>query len=179
MIADNKPFVEKVRVLAVAISKKYPDDIPRATQALMEASQKLAGFKGYIDRMIFLFFREIINDVRHEANVKLKRDAGVFGGPPKVNLGASPAIQQTYKEVKAWYEFCIAGRYLGAIRGGDLLGLAEIEMNQSMGHKVNGLLLRRLSAIVPADKRVRDVVPEAKIASLYRAAKRKADKLAA
>ena len=65
------------------------------------------------------------------------------------------------------YLYNIAGTSLGEVLGKDLLDLADIEDNRAEGHVFNSRVLRRLSDVVPENKKVKSAISEKKLNALF------------
>lgn len=147
--------------LARRAIRKYPDDIPAATEMfLVQAIKFPEEWSKFQVASVRDAARHLIGDVRHADNVSRRRNAGEYGGPAKVVAGKSEAVQRACADI---YAYSIAGRALGSILGSELEPIARAERRRAAGCEANARLLESLERIVPADKAVRDAVGEKKL----------------
>ena len=165
------PYPDEVLRIARDASRKYPDDIDTATNVAEREVRRLDCFADLVDQLVRSTVRALICDYRHHDNRILRKARGQYGGPAKVVSGDSKAVQQIAMTV---YEHRIAGMTLGNLLGEQLLPIANSEATRADGHKFNAILCRKLSVLVDAQERVRDVVPESKLVEIFRAAQREA-----
>lgn len=145
--------------------RKYPDDIPASVREAETRIRRLPEYSELVAMLVTSSVQQLIYDARHQSNGVLRRAAGVYGGPAKVTDSGSNAVQRVYA---SYYSYCIDGRTLGMIKGAELADIADNEESTANGHHFNARLCRRLAAMVPADKLVKDVVTERKLKGLFR-----------
>lgn len=109
---------------------------------------------------------EFVHDKRHAMNMSIWANNRKMPGDPKVIAGRSETVSAVGTALSE-YEFKLAGRILGDIYGNELDGLAASEEALSAGHTRNATLLRRLRAIVPDNKTVRQAVKPRKLKQLF------------
>lgn len=156
-------FLASVRTAAT----KYPDDINKATDRAVKSIRQHEEFDSLIDDMVRDCIRGKVHEFRHQQNIATWKEHGKYGGPAKVNVGASLAVQEVITSV---YAYAIAGKTLGSIFGGDLLDIAAGERAKADGHSANAKLCELLAPLVPKDKTVAEAVKETKLRELFRKA---------
>ena len=129
----------------------------------MSAIKRLPEYDDFREELVVYAVRGMVHDVRHADNIKMRREAGEFGGPAKVGVGA--AVQQACQNVYAYF---IAGTTLGMILGSQLSEIANSEAAKADGHLFNTRLCRRLARLVPANKTVKQAVKESVLAKIFR-----------
>jgi hypothetical protein len=153
--------------IATKSARKHADDIDAAVVAAEKAIRKLDEFGELIDALITDAIRQMVYEARHASNTAMKRQAGVYGQPAKVQAGTSEAVQKLYSSV---YQMRIAGTMLGLIRGSELPSLAETERSIASGHTLNAVLIESLIGLVGDDKTVQQCVSEKKLKTLLKKA---------
>lgn len=151
-------------------ARKHRDDIDHAVQCAERAVSKLPEWKDWIADLARAHLRELIHNVRHGDNVTMRRDAGEFGGPAKVDMSTGAANRIANQ---SWFSYFIGGRTLGQILGKELKGLAKSEREKAEGCIFNAKLLEQLAGMVPEEKRVCDAVSETQIKRIVKGAKGK------
>ena len=153
-------FQTEMRRIAEEADSRHPDSIDSATTEAEKAIRALPGFKTFVDDLVHSAVRSLINDSRHVTNVSIKRDVGAYGGPSKVVVGRSTAVQYVNRSV---YDLRIAGTALGLLRGSQLGDILESEQRHANGHTMNAEVLKALVPLVPDSKQVREAVTESKL----------------
>jgi hypothetical protein len=156
------PQVQSESILEIvkAAAEHHPGDIPSAVDEAEMAIRDLPDFEALISALLRSAIQELVYDARHALNTRIKRDAGYYGGPAKVN-GTSDGVQKVYESV---YRYCIGSTTLGELKGEDIPEIVEGEKAKAQGHQFNAELLEWLEAQgVKGEKRVREVVPEKKL----------------
>jgi len=151
-------------------ARKHRDDIDQAVQCAERAAKQLPGWKSWTADLIHAQIRNLIHGVRHADNVSMRRDAGDYGGPAKVDLSTGAANRIAGQ---SWFNYFVAGRTLGQILGKELKGIAEGERERAEGCVFNAKLCEQLAAIVPDEKRVCDVVTETQIKRIVKGTKKR------
>lgn len=159
-------FPSSVTAIINSAAAKYPSDINRAVTIAERLIRRLPEFDELVSMLVRDSILGKIHDARHCANIRMKRDAGAYGGPAKVVSGLSDAVNRVAESV--YYNFAIDGKALGNIMGDELKRIAGDERAKSDGHMFNYRLCQRLAAMVPEGKRVRDAVTEKKLKSIFR-----------
>lgn len=145
---------------------KNPDEIERAVKsALAEWQESDERTQEWIDGLERFAIREIVYRFRHSMNVDIRKQRGDFGKPADVTLGTGAANRVAQYVLD---QYSIDGRSLGGILGSELAALAKAESERANGHVFNATLCRKLAAIVPEDKTVREAVSNAKALALLR-----------
>ena len=155
-------FPESVEHAIASAVAKYPNDIDKARKHAEAAIRKLPEFKSLVDQFISKAIQEMVYDCRHTENVRTKRQAGYYGQRAKLKVGES--VRRAYQST---YDYYIAGRTLGEIKGAELADIASSESEKANGHRFNSMLCTTLKSMVPADKRVKDVMPEKKLRTIF------------
>lgn len=151
-------YPKSVLNIAKIAADRFPNDIPQAVEEAEQAIRDLPEFDSLVSQLIHSAIQGLVYECRHRSNVELKKQAGLYGGPPKVNPTGSEAVARVYKSC---YDYCIASTTLGELRGKDLSKIRDNELEVANGHLFNVALLEWLeSRGVKGEKRVRDVVPE-------------------
>lgn len=161
------PYPSDAVAIVTAIANDNSEDIPRAVELVKAALKKLPDYDGLVDSLITQAVREFIYDVRHKANVQMKRDSGRYGGEAKVVVGNSKDVQDSYTSLYAYF---IAGTTLGSLKGEQLLSIAESERSKAAGHTFNARLCEQLKPLVADDNMVKDCVPERKLKMIFKKA---------
>lgn len=157
-------YAESLLEVVSKAASQHPDDIDKAVDCAAKAVRKLPEFPEWVDQLVNGQLRNMIHDARHSANTRLRRDAGEYGGPAKVGLSTG-AVAEAARSV--YMHYAIGGRSLGMILGSELVSLAAAEQEKAQGHQFNVRLCQKLVEIVPADKRVSDVLTEGKLKKLF------------
>lgn len=159
-------FPESLLTVVKRAVKKYPADIEKCVAEAEKLLRKRKAFTEWVGMLITQGVQEIVYDIRHQINVRIKKENKEYGGKSTVIPGASEAVQ----EVESVYAYRIAGTMLGLVLGADLRGIADSEAAIANGHQFNSILARRLMPLVPKDKRVQDVVTEKRLQKMFREA---------
>lgn len=150
--------------LAAAVSDAVSRhlDPEKAIESLLR-SVKRSG--EWTDFLIAYACSDLVYDARHKMNVSVRRNAGEYGGPAKVNGESGAASNALVKSPHLHY--FIAGRCLGDVFGEELGSLADCERQKAETANFHVRLLANLAERVPEGKRVRDCFTERKLANLF------------
>jgi hypothetical protein len=161
---------EVYEIVAKAVEKFKSDNDESIALATQEAEKKiraLPNFNQMIAELITSSIRELVFDERHNKNVDMKRKAGVYGPPGKVNVVSSKSVREA---AGISYQYFVAGMTLGLILGSQLPACADQERRHGEGHFKNYRFLSMLIPLVANDKRVMDCVSKKRIVMLWRQA---------
>lgn len=153
---------ESVLAIASKEAMSHKDDIDKATLRSLVKIKKLVDYEAFVHLLIEMAVRELIHNMRHRENVRMRKDRGEYGGKAKVVPG-----EATAKIVRAVYDYMIAGITLGSVLGEDLQGIADAEAAKADGHSFNANLCRKLHPLVGKGKMVRECVKEAKLQKMF------------
>lgn len=131
-------------------------DAKKAVKKAVSAVRAMPDFRQMIDRLVNQAVADLVHDLRHQDNRRIKNAAKVYDVRPAVDPLQSDVVQA----VVSPYDFRIAGQTLGDLRGRDLIPLAETEEARARGHAENAALLRDLRPRVRDDQTVREAVSE-------------------
>lgn len=157
-------FPESVLNVAKLAAQKHADDVSAAVDEAERQIRRLPEFGDLVAALVRQAVQTLVYNERHRSNVRMRAEAGEYGRPAKVNVGASAAVNAV---IESLYLYRIAGTTLGLVRGADLAGIAASENAQANGHIFNARLCSELSALVPAEKAVQDAVSERKLRSIF------------
>lgn len=157
-------FPQEVRVIVREANTNSPSDIEGATTEALINVKRLSAYDELVDTLVEHAVHDLICDDRHSINTQIKHQSGVYYQTPKTVVGESTAVMRA--EFSA-YSYRIAGTSLGEVLGKDLLDIAGVEDNKADGHVFNSTLLRRLSNVVPQNKKVRNAITQKKLKSLF------------
>jgi len=151
--------------IAESAADKHPSDIQKAAEVAERAIRKHPEFEAVVATLVSDAVREMVYEVRHTTNVRLRKEAGEYGGPAKVVTGDSKAYQEV---MESMYSYRIDGRTLGTILGKELGPIAVEKRAVGDGCYLVARLCERLEKIVPADKMVMEAVAEKRLRAMYR-----------
>jgi len=157
-------YPKNVLEIVETATRKYPTDIEGAVQQAEKAVRKLPEFDELVEKLVHDSIQGLVYDVRHRLNIQMRQEAGGYGGPAKVVSGDSTAANRMEMDL---YRYNIAGTSLGNMKGEELVPTADAERAKGEGCLFNSRLCRRLAAIVPEGKAVRDVVSATKLRSIF------------
>lgn len=144
----------------------HPGDPEGATEWAWKQWRKDGAFQEWLEFLAKSAIRSKINDATHSTLSAMRKAAGVYGGRAKVSI-ASEAVNRV--ESMLYLDFYqINNNVLGDIHGKALTGLAKTEQAKADGSAFNARLCTRLADIVPADKKVRECVSEARVRKLFK-----------
>ena len=106
----------------------------------------------------------MIANSRHAKAIAIRKQAGVYGGPAKIVLGATTAeiIMDSY------FDYPIGGTRLGSLLFSDLLGIADEQEGKANGFMFNVNLCRLLYKRRPSkDVQVQEGVSETIVRNLF------------
>lgn len=135
-----------------------------ATQAVKKI-KKMTAYEQLIDHMFYQAVLEMVYDFRHQMNSQLKKQRNGYVNTEKVSSASSKIANKAVE--RSIFTFLIAGKPLGEILGGELLGIADAEEARGRGCFFNAKLCRMLGPLVPDNKKVKDVVSEKKAKEVF------------
>jgi hypothetical protein len=148
---------------------KHIEDIEKAC---LEARKRLnvPTLPGWISSLVDNALREQIHWARQISNKKLRKAAGVYGGPGKVN--ATEALSNLAEQVwqDSLFNHTISGWLLGEIEQDEFLQFAEVEDEKSAGAMFNAALCRACYDICVKRKAntIRECMTEPELAKLFK-----------
>lgn len=162
-------YPESLTAIVQHAASEHRDNIDQAVDCAAKAWRATEERAEWLEQMELGQLRNLIHDARHQTNVAIRREAGAYAGPAKVGLstGAANRVAQSILD-----GYVICGRVLGDILGKELVPFAKIELERAEGYQFNARLCRKLAAVVPDDKTVRQVLSESKIRKLMREARK-------
>lgn len=143
----------------------HPDDVDDALEALLKTWARCPARKTWAEELEIRALRHMIHDLRHHQMVSMRRQYGAYGGEAKVSLSTGAAARVA--EALLLDSYSIRGNTIGNILGDELDDLADAEHEQAEGSLFNERLCRKLKALVPAGKAVREVVSEKKLRKIF------------
>ena len=158
----GSPFPE-LHKIAMEESMEHKDDIPLAIKHTRKRGEKLTDWPAYIDGLLNKSIRLMVNTIRHHIDIKIRKAAGMYGGPAQVTISAA-----TSGAAATIYQYMILGRTLGGIFGHELGGIAKSEAERADGHMFNSKLCATLQPLVPQDKLVKDAVSQKKLQAIFK-----------
>jgi hypothetical protein len=135
-----------------------------AVEVALREVQGHALFRAWVDDLVRTAVSELVWRERGRINVALKNQAKAYGGPARVQVGASSEINAAYS---SYYDYTIGRTVLGSLLGRDLLRVAENERANAAGHVFNAELCEALKPLVPDDRAVRAAVSERRLRNLF------------
>lgn len=163
-------FPASIRNAVAGACRKHPDDVPAAIDVAEKAIRKLPDFDTFVALMIHHSIQEMVYDDRHRFNGQLHKNAGA---DPKVIVGNSEAVLGVYGSIYAYH---VAGKTLGELLGSELPTVRATEQAIASGHLFNVALLEWVeSQGVGDEQRVKDAIPEKKLAAQFRRLQKKAN----
>lgn len=148
---------------------KYPGNLARQKKTAKASIRRLPEYDDYVEGLVDQAVELLVYNCRHISNCAQKRSCGEYGQAARVLVAGSDSVRKAH----SMYNYNIAGRTLGMLLGEELDALAETQFAAGNGCHVNARLLWGLAEIVPASKRVMDVVGEGKLNHLLKSAKQK------
>lgn len=161
------PCPETFLAVAREAVAKHPDSIEAAATLATKNIRKLPEFSQFIDQLVNDQIRSMIWMVRGMNNNAVRREAGEFGGPPKVGLGTGIAEKAAASAKLVYLNYAIDGRSLKNILGSELSEIADREESVANGHLFNVRLCRKLAKAVPSDKAVGQVISESALKRIF------------
>lgn len=158
--------MRKIFTNAVA---NHMNDIDAAVDEAEPLIRALPEYPSYERELVRQAIRVEIGSIRHVNNTEILNNAGKYGGPAKVKMGASMIVNQIAMSA---FNYAIGGTTLGKLRGSQLAGLASIERKRGDGHYRNAVLLDMLIPIVPPMASVEEAIKESKLRELMNEASR-------
>ena len=156
---------EVIEAVDAAIAA-HAGGVAEAVEAAVAAVRALPDYRSFVNGLVHNAVMSLVHDRRHQANTKIKREMGFYGGPPKVETATSAGVAAAAESV---YQYRVAGRVLGDLLGGELAPLADAEEGRGRGCLVNAAVLRWCAAQrVPEGEAVRDHVSERRLAAAFR-----------
>jgi len=154
-MADYPPKIVKA---ARDARDAHPDDIPAAVAEAEAAIRKMPEFASLVEKLITHSIRELVYSARHEWNENFKKDNGFYS--TNKSRPIEGCVNEAYASV---YLYKVGGSILGKLTGEDALRIATSELTIANGHLFNHRLLSFLGGVVPAEKRVEEVLSEKKL----------------
>jgi hypothetical protein len=158
-------YPESVLEAVHEAASEHGDDLEQAVECAVGKVRALPDFNGLVDQFVKTAVQELLYRDRHQTNVAIRRQGGQYGVAAKVSPAGSAAVRRVFQ---SYFDYCVGGKQLGQVLGEELAGLAAGERERAAGHQFNARLLERLQAVVPEGKRVRDVVSNRKLGSLFK-----------
>lgn len=157
-------YPDSLKEIVKECAAANPSDIGKAVDSAFNRWRKCDEYEEWTESMIRGQLRNMIHGSRHTTNVQILRDLNSYGGPAKVGLGSG--LVNRVAAMSVLDSYCIGGRSLGDIMGGELKAIASDQQEKAAGYSRNARLCLMLATLVPDDKRVRDAVTEAKVRKL-------------
>lgn len=157
------PIPESVQIVCRTAAEKNVENIEAAVAEAYDAVLALPEWPDFRDALVMNAIRAMVHDVRHNDNVKMRRECGTWTTIPKSTMASIPADVM----ISVW-GYNIAGRTLGTILGEELDQIAQDEAARADGHNFNARLCRKLKSLVPTGKTVKQAVSEAKMRKLFK-----------
>lgn len=144
-------------------------DIDKAVEVAEAKIRKLKDYDKIVSKLIHNGIRGLVHDFRHSANTRMRKQAGDYTKPPKVQEGTCKAVN---KAIESHYDYYIAGTTLGEVFGEDLPRIVDSERAIGEGHFFNVRLGEALiSAKVPETKRVKQVISNRRLNQIWQSCK--------
>jgi hypothetical protein len=137
-------------------------DIDKAVKNTRKRAEKLKEWDGWVSDLLDKAIRRMVQDIRHQVDVEIRKAAGKYGGAAQVTISSA-----TSGAAANIFHYMIAGRTLGMVMGSELAGIAEAEAGRANGAMFNAKLCDALRPLVPADKRVQEAVTQAKLQQIF------------
>jgi hypothetical protein len=153
-----------LEIVALA-ADQHRDNIDQAVDCAEKAWLSTEESPDFTAQLVRQAIRELIHNYRHQHNVAIRREAGVYGGPAKV---VPSELTAGIAERSILDQYTIAGRVLGGIFGKELPALATSEREKAEGAAFNARLCERLATVVGDDQLVRDAISEREAWKLLR-----------
>lgn len=153
----NIAYPKSVIEAAMQAAEQCPENAVEATEIAARKIRKLPEFAELVNKFVYEAIRELIYDLRHSSNVKMRKANGEYfsnGGD------ASQAVNEAYE---CYYQYRIGGTILKLLTGAKLKEIAASEAEKASGHLFNSRLCACLAEIVPEDKTVEQVVSKRKL----------------
>ncbi len=162
---ERYPGKDKVLEIVKEVESHYPDDCHGATMAAIRRVERLKEFPELVDFFVYRAVQRMVHEIRHTYNTKMKKEAGEYGKPGKVNVGKSKTVQAMYE--KSAYMYRIDGRTIGSLLGEELIPLAIKQEMMGRGGIANAMLrnLKKRNQ-VPDGTLVRVALPEHKVGKM-------------
>ncbi len=134
-------------------------EIDRQVEQAIEQWEAHSQYSEFVQSMVRARVQEVVYQQRGVNNVRFKHPPI---GPAKVGVGVVNQVAML-----SVLDMVLGGRPLASYFGKELKGLAEHESNLARGHSRNANFVRSLSALVPDEKQVSDVVSAARARTLW------------
>jgi len=155
---------KEVRAIMWECVEKHADSLDDGVEAALSKVKKLDCFEELSDLFCSKFLRVSMGGMRHEINMEIKRAAGGFYAPAKVNPAKSKIMQKIFRNAM---QYQINGTILGKLRGEQLLGLAAGMEKQAGGYLFNATLLRDVAKHVKGVKTVEQSLSVKKLQKIF------------
>lgn len=143
---------------------RHANDIEKAAEVAERDIRRLPNFNELVEQLVKTAILRLVHLARASANVTIRRASG---GNPRVIVGDSEELRQIADEC-IYLNYCIGSQTLGMLTGAELVEVADSEEAVAEGHLFNVKLARYLKRLVPDDKRVKDVISETRMATIFR-----------
>jgi hypothetical protein len=157
-------FPPSVRAAVKAATAAHPDARDQKVAAI-RAVRALPEYPDLVDALVDEAIGDMVQAERHVNNEKIRREAGVYGGPAKT-LGLGRYVEAAARDLLSTYY--IAGTVLGHMLGEQLIPMAESEEAAAEGHLFNARLGRTLRPLVPDGVRVGMVVSNRRMRRIFK-----------
>jgi hypothetical protein len=161
-----KELYDKLMAIAAEESDKSSDDIQLAIKRTVARFKRIPNWQQALEVLLYKCAQEAVYAHRHMENIRIKKEAGEYGGPAKVTGGGMAA-----KVAQQCYEIVLAGRVLGDVTGEELDEMIDVEQQMVRGHTANVRLLKSLKPLVKPGQCVRNAVKPAKLLELVQKSK--------
>jgi len=157
---------EPIRRAVAAADDRHPSCVDRAVELALRRITELPDYESYVAGLVHNAVRELVHARRGQRNTAMRREQGEYGRPAKVNPLLSAAVSGAYESV---YLYRLGGAVLGDLTGEALEQVARSEEEGARTKLFNARLARWcLAQGVAEGRRVRDVIPEKKLAAAFR-----------
>lgn len=156
---------EEVQELIKACAEDNLSSCESAATQAVKKIKKMAAYKQLMEHMFYQAVLEMVYDCRHHMNSQLKKQRGDYAKAEKVSSVSSKVANRVAE--RSIFTFLIAGRPVGEILGGELIGIADAEEARGNGCLFNARLCRVLKPLVPDNKKVKEVVSEKKAKEVF------------
>lgn len=156
---------ESVTAVIAECAEKHLDSVEAAVAEATGRIRRLKDFDDAVAEFVRHSIQERIYDIRHKSSLEVKRAAGGYGQPAKVNRGDSEVLREISED--RYINYCIGGMTLGNLTGRELDQVRAQEASARDGHDFNVRLIDRLRPLVGDEKRVRDVISARKMKAIF------------
>lgn len=162
-------FPQSVAEIITRVTEANGNEVSRAVEQAVTAITALPEFPELVNTLITEEVRNLVYAERHRVDVKMRNQSGVYA-LRRQQVVAGPATAEVYRSVYGYY---IGGRMLGDLTGAELVEVAQRERSAARGHTFNAALAEWLVQNgVPANRQVRDAIPESRLGEVFHNLKR-------